>query len=186
MDIDLTKKLREKMGGRPRVRGRYNSSELYFINNGSVSPEQWLHQSEKPMKDILNMWNGIGIHNQLEDLLGKEHSEKKVEFVYKNLVLVGKVDFMPPDKIDEIWEFKTSERKMEKSKPWQEHQVRLYCTMFNKKQGLIYQPIKDSNGIYLKHLGTIERDDKWFEEEMEKLHIFHLKVEDLWKKNENI
>jgi len=183
MDINLTPKLKSKMNSRPRVRGRYNSSELYFINNGSTTPEQWLKQPERKVKEMLMMWNGIGIHNQLEDLMGKENSEKKQEMVYKGIILVGKADYMPPDKLNEVWEFKTSERKMSYPKPWHEHQVKLYCTMFNKDKGLIYQPLKNDDGIYLKHLGTVERDDKWFEGEMEKLYQFHLKVEELWKNN---
>ena len=181
MDIDLTQKLRQKMAGRSRVRGRYNSSELYFINNGSVTPEQWMNSPERSMKEILTMWGGIGMHNQLENLLGKEHSEKKAEFVYKGIVLVGKADFMPPHKTEQVWEFKTSERKMATSKPWHDHQVRLYCTMFDKKQGVVYQPLQNNDGLYLKHLKTVDRDDAWFESELEKLYQFHLRVEELWK-----
>lgn len=180
MDVDLTQKLRKKMSGRSRVRGRYNSSELFFINNGSTTPEQWINAPGRTMKEILTMWGGIGMHNQLEDLMGKEHSEKKAEFAYKDIILVGKADFMPPDKPDEVWEFKTSERKMTTSKPWHDHQVKLYCTMFKKPIGRVYQPLQNVDGIYLKHLGTVTRDDAWFEREMEKLYEFHLRVEELW------
>lgn len=180
-DIDLTPALLKKMNSRPRVRGRYNSSELYFITNGSITPEQWLNQPAREPKEILKMWAGVGMHNQLEDLLGKEHSEKKVEFVYKDIILVGKADFMPPHKPNEVWEFKTSDRKMEAAKPWHGFQVKLYCTMFNKEFGVIYQPVKNDDGIYLKHLGTFGRDDGWFESEIEKLYEFHKKVSLIWK-----
>ena len=179
MDIDLTPILQKKMGPRSRTRGRYNSSELYFINNGLTSPEEWLHPKERPVKDILNMWGGIGMHNQLEDLLGKEHSEKKREFFYKDITLVGKVDYMPP-RANQVWEFKTSEKAMKEAKPWQEHQVRLYTTMFEVAEGLVYQPVQNKNGIYLKHLGTFGRDDEWFRGELEKLYEFHLRVEKLY------
>lgn len=183
-DINLTARLKQKMGSRPRVRGRYNSSELYFINHGQgklkVTPESWLNQPDRPIKDILNMWSGIGLHNQLEELLGKEHSEKKVEYKYKDITLVGKADFMPPHK-DEVWEFKTSEKLMEEAKPWHISQVKLYTTMFEKPLGVIYQPIQDSDGVYLKHLGTVERDDEWVEKELELLYQFHLKIEKLWE-----
>lgn len=181
-DIDLTGRLKKKMGTRPRVRGRYNSSELYFVNNGMTTPEQWINPSDKSVKEILTMWNGIGMHNQLEDLLGKEHSEKKVEYSYKGIILVGKVDYLPPDLPDEVWEFKTSEKKMTSSKPWHDHQVKLYCTMFEKDHGLVYQPLRDTDGIYLKHLKTVDRDDVWFNTEMEKLYQFHLKLEELWER----
>ena len=181
MDIDLTQKLRQKMSSRPRVRGRYNSSELYFINNGSTTPEQWLKRPEKSIKEILMMWNGIGMHNQIQDIMGKEYSESKKEFVYKDIVLVGQVDFLPPDKLDEVWEIKTSEKTMEKAKPWHSVQTKLYCTMFNKGIGKIYQPVRNEEGIYLKHLGTVERNDQWFEGEIEKLYQFHERLEKLWK-----
>jgi hypothetical protein len=181
-DIDLRPYLKNKMKTRPRVRGRYNSSELYAITHGWVTPEQWINPTDKLMADIMRMWSGIGIHNQLEDLLGTEYSEKKKEFVYKDIVLVGKVDYMPPQFPDHIWEFKTSEKLMEKMKPWAEHQVKLYCTMFDKSKGSVFQPVKNSEGMYLKCLGTVDRDDNWFEEEMKKLYEFHLKVVSLYEK----
>lgn len=181
MDIDLTQRLRQKMANRPRVRGRYNSSELYFINNGSTSPSDWLNSPEKDMKQILMMWGGIGMHNQLEELLGRENSEKKTEIVYKDIVLVGKADYMPPGLKDRVWEFKTSDKRMANSKPWHDHQVKLYCSMFGKAHGDVYQPLQNDEGLYLKHLKTVDRDDKWFEQELEKLYQFHLKVEELWK-----
>lgn len=183
MDLNLTPKLIEKMNARPRTRGRYNSSELYFINNGSVTPEQWLNPPQREAKEILKMWDGIGIHNQLQDLLGLEYSEQKQIFVYRDIVIVGKADFTPPHLPDEVWEFKTSERKMTSSKPWHDHQVKQYCTMFGKDRGSIFQPVRNGDGIYLKHLKTVDRDDKWFESELEKLYEFHKKVEFLWEKN---
>lgn len=181
-DIDLRPYLRKKMKTRPRVRGRYNSSELYAITHGWVTPEQWLNPSDKTMSELLVMWNGIGMHSQLEDLLGTEHSEKKKEYVYKDIVLVGKVDYMPPEFPDDIWEFKTSAKTMDQMKPWAEFQIKLYCSMFEKKRGHVFQPVKDANGIYLKCLGTVERDDRWFKEELVKLYEFHQRVDRLWKR----
>lgn len=181
MDLDLTQKLRHKMANRPRVRGRYNSSELYFITNGSTSPEKWLNSPERTTEELLKMWGGIGIHNQLEDLLGTEYSEKKVEIVYKGIVLVAKGDFFPPGLPNEVWEFKSSDKKMKEAKPWHNHQAKIYCSMFDKKQGVVYQPLQDKEGIYLKEIGRVDRDDKWFEVELEKLYQFHLRVEELWK-----
>ena len=181
-DIDLTAKFKQSMTFRPRVRGRYNSSELYYIIRGWTTPEQWLNPGEKSVEEMLTMWAGTGMHNQLERLLGTQFCEKKVEFVYKDIVLVAKADFMPPGLKDEVWEFKTSEKKMDKAKPWAEHQAKLYCSMFDKKQGVIYQPVQDKNGLYLKELGRVDRDDKWFEQQLEALYQFHLKVEELLNK----
>jgi len=190
MDINLTPKLKEKMKPRVRIRGRYNSSEMYFITHGKVTPEQWINPSEKTVKEMLRMWSGTGMHNQLEGLLGKENCETKMESTYKDITLVGIVDYFPPDDPDSLWEFKTSEHTMASAKPWHEYQVKLYCSMFRKENGMVYQPVQDEDGIYLKHLGTVKCNDGWFMEELEKLYQFHLKVEELWenklkKKHEN-
>lgn len=182
MDIDLTKRFRDSMAFRPRVRGRYNSSELWGINNGYTTPESWLNAPEKSTEELLTMWAGTGMHNQLEKLLGTQYCEKKVEIVYKDIVLVAKADFIPSDIKNEVWEFKTSEKKMDKAKPWAEHQVKLYCSMFNKEQGVVYQPVQNKDGLYLKEIGRVDRDDSWFESELEKLYLFHKKVEQLWQK----
>jgi hypothetical protein len=181
-DIDLRPFLKNKMATRPRVRGRYNSSELYAITHGWVTPEQWINPPEKTMKELMVMWNGIAMHSQIEDLLDKRCSEQKKEILYKGITLVGKADYLPSNSPDELWEFKTSEKIMEKAKPWARHQTRLYCSMFNKKIGHIYQPIRNEDGLYLKHLGIVKRSDTWFESEMEKLYQFHLKVEEIYNK----
>lgn len=187
MDINLTQKLRQKMASRSRVRGRYNSSEVYAITHGfrsgKLTPEEWMHSPEKTTKELLAMWSGTGMHNQIQGLLGgRDYKEEKVEYVYKDIILVAKADFIPPNKPDEVWELKTSEKLMEKMKPWAEHQVKMYCTMFGKKKGTIYQPVQDDDGIYLKDIGRVERDDVWFESEMQMLYAFHQRVEELWKK----
>ena len=184
-DIDLRPYLKKKMAPRARVRGRYNSSELYAITHGWVTPEQWINPQEKTIQEMMVMFNGIAMHGQIEELLDKRYSEQKKEILYKGITLVGKVDYLPPELPDDIWEFKTSIKTMDKAKPWALYQVRLYCSMFNKKRGHIYQPVQNEDGLYLKHLGTAERSDKWFEGEMEKLFIFNLEVEKLWKERES-
>lgn len=169
------------------MQGRYSVSDVYFINHATgplkLTPEKWMRPDPKSMKDILNMWQGTGMHNQIQALLGgRDYKESKAEFVYKGIVVVGKADFMPPEKPDDVWEFKTSEKLMTTSKPWHDHQVKMYTTMFKKKRGLIYQPVQNAEGLYLRHLKTVERDDVWFEKELEGLYQFHLEVEKLWKK----
>lgn len=181
MDINLTKKLQKKFVSWPRTRGRYSSSEIYGILQGWTTPEQWLNPPEKAIKDILNMWNGTGMHNQLEALIGPDNCEEKRTYTYKGITLVGKADYLPPHKPHQVWEFKTSVKTMEKSKPWHDHQVKLYATMFERDEGVIFQPVQNENGLFLKELGVVKRDDKWMEAEMEKLYRFHLKVEKLWE-----
>jgi len=177
MDINLTPILLKNMAGWPRTRGRYSPSEIYFLLNGSTTPEQWLNKKERTVEEILKMWAGIGVHNQLEALLGPANSEIKKVYEYKDIVIAGKADYLPPNYKDEVWEFKTSTETMKQSKPWHDHQVKLYCTMFEKSIGRVYQPVQDKDGIYLRNIGTVERDDVWFEKEMEKLHDFHIDVE---------
>lgn len=183
MNIDITQRLKTKMTFGPRTRGRYNSSELYGILNGYLTPEQWMGaQPEREVSELLAMWNGTGMHNQLAKLLGLEFSEHKRVFPYKGLNLVAKADFLPEHKPQEVWEFKTSKKIMDTAKPWHIHQVKLYTSMFDREIGLVYQPVEEENRLILKHLGSVERDDKWFEEQLEKLYEFHLKVEKLWEK----
>ena len=181
MDIDLTDKLREKMKSYPRTRGRYNSSELYYITKGYTTPEEWFNSPEKDMKQITDMWNGIGAHNQIQELLGKQFCEKKAELVYKDIILVAKGDFFPPALPDEVWELKSSDKLMKIAKPGHIYQAKIYCSMFNKKTGTVFQPIQNKDGVYLKDLGSVERDDKWFESQLELLYQFHLQVEKLWE-----
>lgn len=180
-DIDLTPTLKEKMKSYPRTVGRYNSSELYFITRGWTTPEKFLSPEERKIEEIIKMWKGIGMHNQLEELLGKEHCEKKREFTYKGIILVAKADHFPPSKPNEVWEFKTADKLYPDAKPWHEHQAKLYTTMFEVDYGRIYQPIQNEDGLYLKCLGSVERDDKWFQEQLEKLVDFHKRVEKLRK-----
>jgi hypothetical protein len=178
MDIDLTPLLVKKWQPYRRTLGRFNSSEVFFLNNGSTTPEEWLKPKERPVEDILKMWSGVGMHDQLDKLLGKEFSEKKREFFYKDITIVGKVDYLPPN-AGEVWEFKTSDKKMKEMKPWHEHQVKMYATMFEVPKGLVYQPVQNKAGLYLKHLGTVERDDAWFQEELEKLYQFSLRIKNI-------
>lgn len=183
-DVNLTTKLQQKMKSRPRIRGRYNASELYGITVGfrgqKTTPTEWMTPQNRSVAEMLKMWNGTGIHNQLEELMGKEHAEKKVEYVYKGITLVLKLDFLPPHLPDVIWEFKSSDKLMAKSKPWHEYQLRLYLTAFDKRLGVILQPVSNESGLYLKNIGEVTRDDEWFMEQMEKLYQFHLEVEKLW------
>src|ERR1035437_2156942 len=165
-DINLTPKLKMKMASRSRVRGRYNSSEIFAITHGfrsgKLTPEQWMHAPERTTKELLMMFSGIGLHTQIQGLLGgKNYEEEKIVYPYKDIVVVAKADFMPPHKPDEVWEFKTSDTVMAKAKPWQISQTKLYCTIFEKPFGVIYQPLQDDDGIYLKDIGRVERDDAW-------------------------
>jgi predicted RecB family nuclease len=170
------------MGGKSRVRGRYNASELYFLNNGSTKPEDWLNPKEREFFELMRMWKGIAAHEMVQDLLHKDACEIKQTHVAGPVTLVGKSDYLPPEFPNEVWEFKSSENLMSDAKPWHLHQAKLYATMFNKDRGVVMQPVHNENGIFLKEIGFVERDDAWFNKEIEKLQAFHDKVEALWAK----
>ena len=181
-DIDLTPQFKQQMVSRPRTRGRYSASELYFMLHGTgkykTTPEKWLHPPERTVEENLRMWNGTWTHNKIQSLLIPDYCENKREFVYRDIVLVGKADYLSPDK-EEVWEFKTSEKLMTEMKPWHGHQTKLYCTMFDRPIGAVYQPVQNADGIYLKEIGRVERDDTWMEKELELLYAYHLELEKL-------
>ncbi len=179
-DIDLTPSLRNRMQSYPKKRGRYNASQFYAITHGWVTPEQWMNPDPETPEGLMRMWMGILSHDHIERLLPAECNEQKREYLYKGITLVAKADHIP-NHVDEVWEFKTSEEEMDKGKPWADHQAKLYCTIFEKPKAIIYQPVQSSNGLYLKAISEIDRDDEWFFNEMEQLLQFHHRVEVLWE-----
>lgn len=182
-DINLTPILEFKMGSRPRVRGRYNASEMWAIANGYLTPEQYFNPKPRTASDFMKMLSGIIVHEQIQKLLGQE-KEKKVEYKRDGITLVAKADHLPNDEQDEVWEIKTSENEIDKAKPWFKYQTKLYCTMFNKERGVIYQPVFNKDGLFLKDIGVVKRDDDWFEKQIQILLAFNEKVEKIWEKRE--
>ncbi len=190
-DIDITDLLHNKLGKKRRKIGRYNCSDLYAIKAGWLTPEKFLMGEEVDFLGLMRMLSGIIIHEKIQMLLEKDACEVKVEYPYQDIVLVGKADYLPPSEPNEVWDFKTSEKIMDKAKPWGLHQVKMYATMFDKEVGVIYQPVivrdGDDGKIILRDKGRVDRDDLWFEKEMGMLYSFHEKVKKLEKyyKNEN-
>jgi hypothetical protein len=58
----------------------------------------------------------------------------------------------------------------------------MYCSLFGKDNGKIFQPIRGKKSIKLKLIGEVTRDDEWFLEQAHKLLEFHERVEKLWDK----
>ncbi len=187
VDIDVTPLLMEKLGKKTRKIGRYNCSDLYAIKAGWLTPEKFLDGEEVDFTGLMRMLSGIVLHEKIQMLLEKDACEVKVEYPYKDIVLVGKADYLPPES-DEVWDFKTSEKIMDKAKPWNNFQIKLYCSMFKKEVGRIYQPIikgeEGERSFVLVDKGGVERDDSWFQKELENLYRFHLKVVELKEKRE--
>lgn len=130
------------------------------------------------------MWNGTLVHQYVQDLLPNECNEIKVEHQHSIpgtedvITLVGKVDHVP-NHIQQVWEFKTSKDELPEAKKEHAYQCKLYCTMVERPEGVVYQPVQHKTGLYLKHLETVTRDDEWFEEQMKKLVLFHQQVVEL-------
>ena len=187
MNIDLTTRLVKSMAPYPRKRGRYSASELYFIISGKTTPDSWLNQKEKKVEDIFKMWDGSSIHHSIQEILSRGYKEQKREWSDFGITIVAKADYLPgPDdnvlNSDEVWEFKSSNNLMEVAKPWHEHQTKMYCSLFGKDNGKIFQPIRGKKSIKLKLIGEVTRDDEWFLEQAHKLLEFHERVEKLWDK----
>ncbi len=183
-DLNLTPLLREHFTDRPRIIGRYHASELYYLLHGLTTPEQWLNPKSKPLPLVMAMWNGTLVHQYIQDLLPSECNEIRVEYEYTIpgtndvITLVGKIDHVP-NHIQQVWEFKTSKNELPEAKAEHAHQCKLYCTMIGRPEGVVYQPVQHTTGLYLKHLETVLRDDAWFEEQMQKLVLFHQQVVEL-------
>lgn len=191
LDINLTPLLRQKFQNYPRKIGRYHASELYYITHGKTSPTEWLEPSTKPLPVIMAMWNGTLVHEYIQELLPAECNEVKVETQHQLngtdsvITLVAKIDHLPNNS-NEVWEFKTSKNEMDKAREEHAYQAKLYCTMAQRPYAKVFQPVQHVSGLYLKHLETVGRDDVWFEEQIEKLKLFHYEVLRLSETHENI
>lgn len=177
-DIDLTGQLVRKHGIMTRRFGRYNSSGLYGMLAGWVKAEDYMKPEEVDFDGIMRMWAGSIKHEKIEGLLDKTKCEQKVEFKYKDIILVGKADYLPD--AETVWEFKTSDKITDKMKPWHSFQAKLYCTLFKRPTGIIYQPLITADKRLILHdIGHVARDDEWFNEQIEKLYAYHLKVKEI-------
>lgn len=182
--IDLTPDLTKRYKPYPRKIGRYSASEAWSIINGFTTPEKWLNPEPPDFKGMMNMWNGIQGHESVQGLLDKAKCEQKQVFEYGEIQLVGKADYLP--NAQEVWEFKTSLEAMTSAKPWHIHQVKLYCTMFKRPVGLVLQPVTTKDKFLLRELGRVNRDDDWFQEQLDKLVAFHEQVKALAKQQDSL
>src|SRR3990167_8310052 len=129
-DIDLTPVFLKQFEKRNIV-GRYHVSSLWGIVNGWETPQGYLSPTPKSLVEALKMKRGTLNHLLVGECL-KELGwtlETKIEYKYKDIILVGKVDGI---KEDEIAEIKTSDKIYPKAKSWQIEQVRCYLSMFEK------------------------------------------------------
>lgn len=170
---NLTEDLMAQYGQTKGVVGRYSCSKVFSIVEGWITPEQYRDGEVFNFESAYRMWNGTHRHTQVQSLLKGYKMEIKVEKPYRQFVLVGKCDAIDDKKILEI---KTSEKLYTEAKRWHKYQAKLYCTLFERDTAEIVQPVVKGNQLLLRVLGTVKRDDKWFEKQMVKLDEFHNKL----------
>lgn len=199
-EIDLTPALRKRYANYPKKPGRYSASEMWAILNNYTSPEDFLNKPAPDFEGMMKMWMGIVNHEMVQELLIKDRCEVKREYYYYGpgdarnfsrvippypqkapplkeqplITIVAKADYLPEE--EAVWEFKTSAEVIEKAKSWHEHQAKLYTTMFEKPIARVLQPVTKGDKLLLKEIGRVERDDVWFEKQVEKLLKFDAKV----------
>ena len=166
--------------------GRYPLSQLWGIKEGYMTPGEYVEGEDYDFTSAYNIWNGVAKHSMLEDLFGKydynveEKKVKEIEVNGSKFEIVGKADIQDLVDDESVEDFKTSVNLIE-GKPWSNYQVKIYCTVFEKPKGYILQPrIKKVKGkvvdAWLEVLSEVERDDDWFNKQMEELEKFHCKV----------
>ena len=188
--IDLAPALKKYTEERdkPNEVGRYSCSQIYSYLNGWCSPTDFLKGEEKDFAQCFRMWQGTSKHKQVEDLMkviGYE-TEVKKEMKVEPITIVGIADYLSDG---EVADLKTSMELYKVAKKWHLYQVKLYCTLFEKPIGKIVQPVYKTKSVfkrgktklepdkfYLKELGSVKRDDKWFNEQMDLLLKFHNKI----------
>ncbi len=173
-DLDLTPTLIKKFGAKKRTIGRYSVSDLYAIQAGWITKENFLSPEPPDFEAVKRMWNGTITHDFIEGMLDREKCERKVVYPYKDIEVVGKADYLHNE--NELWDFKTSAKEMYEVKPWYRLQLLAYCSMFKRSRGIIYQPIIGDEKILLKFIGDVQRDDGEFERVLESLYKFHIRL----------
>lgn len=184
MKIGLKDILVEKTNSdkRPGVVGRYSCSKIWAINNGYLSEKEFLKGEEFDFKNAFRMWQGTWKHAQLEDLLRwkgykvEEKKEMEIDIDGDKITLVGKADIQDLVEKEDVCDFKTSETLTEEAKRWSLHQVQMYCHLFDKPVGYIVEPRRNENNLWLEVIGKVERDEAFFQKEIEKLAKFHKKL----------
>ena len=155
---------------RERKENRYSCSEIYSIINGWVTPEEFLKGETFNFNNAFKIWSGQQKHNMIEPLLKSIGYEVEVSQQQKindsEIILSGRVDAMNEDSILEL---KTSLEAIGKAKKWSLYQVKLYCTLFKKPTGIIYEPVmrvemklnkigipkREVTEFYLKEIGIV-------------------------------
>jgi CRISPR/Cas system-associated exonuclease Cas4 (RecB family) len=170
-EINLTDYLRGEK--RERKLNRFSVSELYYLLAGWTTVEEYLKGKEFTIKNLWEMKLGELKHQWIQDFLKKDY-ECEIKKVYKvdDLEIVGKADLIAKDHGIEI---KTGKAR-DKASRSQEFQARMYCTIFEKPVFYIMQPYHNHEKAYLKTIGVVHRNDKWFETQINKIKLKYQEI----------
>lgn len=171
---NLNDRLVKLAESKDNVIGRYSMSKLWAINNGYLKPEDYIKGEPITPEGARRMKLGTKKHELLEELFPEYETEVKKEMKVKDFEIVGIADILDLEG-NNVIDFKTSD-KLKEAKSWDEYQVKIYCTLFERPEGLILQPVYKGNNHYLKLITKVVRDDSWFSVQMDKLEKFHNKL----------
>tara|TARA_R100000750_G_scaffold35776_1_gene23021 strand:- start:363 stop:923 length:561 start_codon:yes stop_codon:yes gene_type:complete len=181
-NIDLVPNLLKEFPLKPGKIGRYSISELWGCLNISrtgkpyKTPEQYLKGEEFDFESAMRMFKGIWKHKMVQNLMKDEWViEKKKEYKHNDWVIVGMADGIEK-KRDLPIEIKTSDKLITQAKSWHVFQLKMYLSMFKKEMGVVVQPVTTKTGFYLKVVGEVKRDDKWFGKQLDLVEEFHQKL----------
>ncbi len=168
-----------------------------------LKPQNYFDIEEATFEGAMRMINGVQAHELVQRYLDPSKNEIKYEYYYYGdkdprnfartvpkyplkapalegdladylFVVVGQVDHLPDDA---VWEFKSSDKKFTSSKDYHDHQAKLYCTICDRPEAVIFQPLVTDNSFILNEIGRVQRDDEWFASEMRRLHNYHQRLE---------
>lgn len=167
---DITEKLRFPPKKRENL-SKVRVSECYKIVSGRMTLKEFVYGEEtKPLSTYV-MDSGTKKHEMIEGYLKDDYlMEQPIRKEVNGITITGTADMI---KGDTIYDLKTS-FNMLKCKEDYLYQVTLYLSLFDKQHGKIVQPIRsaidfkkpDDFRVYLKTLGTCERDDEWFNQQV--------------------
>ena len=117
----------------PRVKGRYNSSELYNIIKGKTTPKNFKKERDIDEKGVQLISRGIASEDYLTKVFTEmevkcESQAKKVIDISEGITLVAKLDFLFKDRIIEV---KHPSRTFTEIPPWYQYQCEAYYRAYN-------------------------------------------------------
>lgn len=176
--LDLTQHLRGDK--RERVINRFSVSELYYLLAGYTTIEEYVKGKELTVKNLWEMQLGSLKHEWIQaHPFIKEKYQCEIKKVYETqgIQIVAKADGICKEHGIEI---KTGKAR-EKASRSQEFQARMYCTLFELPVFYIVQPYHNHEKAYLKTIGVIHRNDKWFATQVQKILLKYEEIQEYVK-----